>query len=92
MVYGIGCGLRAAELSRMTRVFVAAMATSRHQLGEKGGLVDMKFIWIDALYRLTVFDMHIANSEYVLTARGEEFVIKFVPIGHCSERWTWERG
>ena len=92
MVYGIGGGLRAAELSYMTRVFVAAMATSRHQLGKKGDLIDMEFIWRDAHHRRTVFGMHVPNSEYVLAARGEEFVIRFVPIGHCSERWTWERG
>ena len=92
MVYDNGCGLSAAKLSRMTRVLLAAMATSRHQLGEKGDLVDMEFIWRDAHYRRTVFDMHVPNSEYVLAARGEEFVIKFVPIGHCSERWTWKRG
>lgn len=63
MVYSSGCGQSAAELSHITRICLAAMATRRHQLGEKGDLVDMEFNWRDAHYRRTIFDMHVPQFE-----------------------------
>lgn len=76
-------GLREAKNLYHARVLVPATSAGGHQLGKKRRVIDVQFVRSNS-HDVTVFSVHVADSEEVL-APADEVMVKFNPESCCCE-------